>query len=135
MGAINYWSIFMYKKVYLINCWKFFTLSLMYFGHSRGPSNYKIFDNSLQLSAIDFSFHTFKDVFFWNILTNFYSNWSDGTATVVHFQKSNVLRPILYSKFLSKGKLAVTIFKNLTTKSIQTGFNIHKSTFYIPKDP
>ena len=73
-----------------------FTLSLMYFGHSRGASNYKIFDNSFQLSAIDFSFHTFKDVFFRNILTNFYSNWSSGTATVVRFQKSNVLRPILY---------------------------------------
>ena len=106
MGAINYWSIFMYKKVYLINCWKMFTLSLMYFGHSKGPSNYKIFGSSFQLSAIDFSFHTFKDVFFRNILTNFHSNWSNGTATVVHFQKSNVIRPTLYDKRKLPGERA-----------------------------
>ena len=52
----------------------------------------------------------------------------------VNVQGSTKANVCLLSKPLSKVKSIMTYFKILTTKSVPKGFNVYKSTIYIPRD-
>ena len=106
-GFINKnWNLCIYEKVYLLNELIFFSKILPYSNVHWPPSFHEICSKIVLALDINFSTYTQEDGVNWDIVLDFYENWSIGTTTVVHSIFSNVIWPRLYDhKTLSKARL------------------------------